>query len=56
MTHANTQTPHLGAVHDGVTAVQLVCIIQLSQALLREVISAVNDPSAVAAVPYSVHR
>lgn len=36
----------LGAVHDGVTPIQLVGVIQLSQPLLCKVISAVNDPSA----------
>ena len=35
-----------GAVHDGVTPVQLVGIIQLGQPLLGEVIPAVDHPSA----------
>ena len=36
----------LGTVHDGVTSIQLVRIIQLLDALLCEVITAVHNPPA----------
>ena len=36
----------LGTVHDGVTSIQLVGIIQLLDALLCEVITAVHNPPA----------
>ena len=35
------------AIHDGVTPIQLIGVIQLSKPLLGEVVSAVNHPSAV---------
>lgn len=37
---------HLGTVHDGVTSVQLVSIVQLGKTLLCKFIPAVNDPPA----------
>ena len=36
----------LGAVHDCFAAVELVSIIQLSQSLIGEVVSAIDDPPA----------
>lgn len=36
----------LCTVHDGMTPVQLVCVIQLLDALLCEVITAVHNPPA----------
>ena len=35
----------LGAVHDGVTAVQREGVLQLGQTLLRELVSGINHPS-----------
>ena len=37
---------HTGAVHDGLAPIQLVGIINLLQALLCELVPAVNDPPA----------
>ncbi len=46
MNPAKVQRGYLGAVHDCVASVELVGIVQLSQALLCEVIPAVHDPPA----------
>ena len=44
----------LCTVHDCMTPVQLVGIIQLLDALLCEVVSAVNNPPAMQIMPLSV--
>jgi hypothetical protein len=37
---------HSGTVHDGVATVQLVCIINVLQALLSRLVTRIDDPSA----------
>jgi len=44
----------LGAVHDGVAAVQLVGVIQLGHALLREIVPAIYQPPVLPVVELSM--